>query len=246
MGRCDLLLLDSNVEGNAPEDRELTSRLYGGDGRTRIRQELLLGVGGFRALKAMGISPGVLHLNEGHSGFAVFEAIRNRMEEEGIDFNAAASQIPREVIFTTHTPVPAGHDRFSADLIEEHLGPLREQLGISHDNLMGFGREYPTDHGEQFCMTVLGLKLSRRANAVRRCMARYRAPCGRASIRAGRKTPFPSATSPTACMCRPGWRRRCAASTIAISAWAGRATAAPRAPGKRSRMWTTASCGRRT
>jgi starch phosphorylase len=166
VGRCDLLLLDSNVEGNAPEDRELTSRLYGGDGRTRIRQELLLGVGGFRALTAMGISPGVLHLNEGHSGFAVFEAIRHRMLEEGLDFNAAASQIPREVIFTTHTPVPAGHDRFNADLIEEHLGPLREELGISEENLMGFGREYPTDNGEQFCLTVLGLKLSRRANAV--------------------------------------------------------------------------------
>ena len=83
VGRCDLLLLDSNVEGNAPEDRELTSRLYGGDGRVRIRQELLLGVGGFRALQAMGITPGVLHLNEGHSGFAVLEAIRSRMEEEG-------------------------------------------------------------------------------------------------------------------------------------------------------------------
>ena len=166
VGRIDLLLLDSNVAGNAPEDLETTSRLYGGDARTRIRQELLLGVGGFRALKAMGISPGVLHLNEGHSGFAVFEAIRNRMVEEGIDFNTAASQIPREVLFTTHTPVPAGHDRFHADLIEEHLGPLREQLGISHENLMGFGREYPTDSGEKFCMTVLGLKLSRRVNAV--------------------------------------------------------------------------------
>jgi len=166
VGRIDLLLLDSNVEGNAPEDRELTSRLYGGDGRTRIRQELLLGVGGLRALKAMGISPGVLHLNEGHSGFAVFEAIRNRMEEEGVDFTTAAMQIPREVIFTTHTPVPAGHDRFSADLIEEHLGPMRDQLGISHENLMGFGRVHPTDYQETFCMTVLGLKLSRRANAV--------------------------------------------------------------------------------
>ena len=166
VGRCDLLLLDSNVAGNAPEDLETTSRLYGGDARTRIRQELLLGVGGFRALKAMGIVPGVLHLNEGHSGFAVFEAIRSRMEEEGLSFYAAASQIPREVIFTTHTPVPAGHDRFSADLIEEHLGPLREELGISHENLMGFGREHPTDYGEPFCMTVLGLKLARRVNAV--------------------------------------------------------------------------------
>src|SRR5271170_2011086 len=111
VGRCDLLLLDSNVEGNAPEDRELTSRLYGGDGRVRIRQELLLGVGGLRALKAMGITPGVLHLNEGHSGFAVLEAIRQRMEEEGIGFEKAMPRVAREVVFTTHTPVPAGHDR---------------------------------------------------------------------------------------------------------------------------------------
>jgi starch phosphorylase len=166
VGRCDLLLLDSNVPGNAPEDLELTSRLYGGDGRTRIRQELLLGVGGFRALKAMGISPGVLHLNEGHSGFAVFEAIRNRMQEEGLEFEQAASQIPREVIFTTHTPVPAGHDRFHADLIEEHLGPLRDDLGLSREKLMSFGRENPSNNQELFCMTVLRLKLSRRANAV--------------------------------------------------------------------------------
>ena len=166
VGRIDLLLLDSNVAGNAPEDLETTSRLYGGDARTRIRQELLLGVGGFRALKAMGVSPGVLHLNEGHSGFAVFEAIRNRMQEEGLDFDTAAHQIPREVIFTTHTPVPAGHDRFHADLIEEHLGPLREQLGLSQENFMGFGREHSTDEQEPFCMTVLGLKLSRHANAV--------------------------------------------------------------------------------
>ena len=166
VGRCDLLLLDSNVPGNAPEDLELTSRLYGGDGRTRIRQELLLGVGGFRALKALDITPGVLHLNEGHSGFAVLEAIRNRMIEEGITFDQAASQVPREVIFTTHTPVPAGHDRFSPELIEEHLGPLCEQLGLSPDTLLSVGRVHPSDRAEQFCMTVLGLKLSRRANAV--------------------------------------------------------------------------------
>jgi glycogen phosphorylase len=166
VGRIDLLLLDSNVAGNAPEDLDTTSRLYGGGARTRIRQELLLGVGGFRALKAMGISPGVLHLNEGHSGFAVLEAIRNRMEEEGIDFAAASSQIPREVVFTTHTPVPAGHDRFDAGLVEEHLGPLREQLGLSQDALMNYGRENPGHDHEQFCMTVLGLKLSRRVNAV--------------------------------------------------------------------------------
>ena len=166
VGRCDLLLLDSNVEGNAPEDRELTSRLYGGDGRIRIRQELLLGIGGYRALKAMGITPGVLHLNEGHSGFAVLEAISSRMQHEGLGFDQAASRVSREVVFTTHTPVPAGHDRFNASLIEEHLGPLRDGLGLSHERLMALGRENPGNHQEEFCMTVLGLKLSRRANAV--------------------------------------------------------------------------------
>ncbi len=166
VGRCDLLLLDSNTEGNAPEDRELTSRLYGGDGRIRIRQELLLGVGGFRALRAMGITPGVLHLNEGHSGFAVLEAICNRMQDEGLGFDEAVPKVSREVVFTTHTPVPAGHDRFNADLIEEHLGPLREQLGLSQERFMALGRENPGNRDEEFCMTVLGLRLARRANAV--------------------------------------------------------------------------------
>jgi len=166
VGRCDLLLLDSNVEGNAPEDCELTSRLYGGDGRVRIRQELLLGVGGHRALQAIGVKPGVLHLNEGHSGFAVLEAIRNRMGEEGISFEEAVRRVSREVVFTTHTPVPAGHDRFDSGLIEEHLGPLRDALGLSHEGLMALGRENPHNSHEQFCMTVLGLKLARRTNAV--------------------------------------------------------------------------------
>jgi glycogen phosphorylase len=166
VGRIDLLLLDSDVPGNAPEDRELTSRLYGGDGRVRIRQELLLGVGGVRVLKAMGVTPSVLHLNEGHSGFAVLEAIRNRMDDEGMSFDEAVPRVSREVCFTTHTPVPAGHDRFSYDLIEEHLGPLREQLGIGPDRLMAIGRENTHNHNEDFCMTVLGLRLSRRANAV--------------------------------------------------------------------------------
>ena len=166
VGRCDLFLLDSDVAGNAADDRKLTSRLYGGNARTRIRQELLLGVGGFRALKAMGITPGVLHLNEGHSGFALLEALHTRMQEEGIGFDSAVPRVSREVVFTTHTPVPAGHDRFDADLIEEHLGPLREKMGLSQESLMGLGREKPSDQQETFCMTVLGLRLSRRANAV--------------------------------------------------------------------------------
>jgi starch phosphorylase len=166
IGRSTLLLLDSNVAGNQPEDRQLTSRLYGGDDRVRIRQELLLGVGGVRALTALGISPGVLHLNEGHSAFAPLELVRQRMTIEGIDAGEALRRVSAQVVFTTHTPVPAGHDRFSPALVDEHLGPLRDSLGLDHDRFMALGRVNPGDHGENFCMTVLALKSCHRANAV--------------------------------------------------------------------------------
>ncbi|MGE0608483.1 MAG: alpha-glucan family phosphorylase [Pirellulales bacterium] len=166
VGRVSLYLLDCDVESNRPEDQKLTSRLYGGDHRTRIRQELVLGVGGVKALKALGISPGCYHLNEGHSAFAALEAIRERMEDDGLSFDEALREVAQHTCFTTHTPVPAGHDRFDGGLIEEHLGPLRDKLGISYDQLMGLGRVEPHNHGENFTMTVLALKLSRRANAV--------------------------------------------------------------------------------
>lgn len=166
VGRVKLYLLDCDVEGNSPEDRDLTSRLYGGDTRTRIRQELVLGIGGVKALRALGITPGVYHLNEGHSGFAPLEVIHERMSDDGLSFDEALKEVAKHTCFTTHTPVPAGHDRFDAGLIEEHLGPTRDKLGISHDQLMGLGRVEPQNGEESFCMTVIGLKLSRRANAV--------------------------------------------------------------------------------
>jgi len=166
VGRVNLYLLDCDVKGNSPEDRELTSRLYGGDNRTRIRQELVCGVGGVRALRALGITPGVYHLNEGHNGFATLEAVRERMKDDGMEFDDAVRDVAKHCVFTTHTPVPAGHDRFDGGLIEEHLGPLRDELGISFEQLMGLGRVEPQNEHETFCMTVLGLKLSRRANAV--------------------------------------------------------------------------------
>ena len=166
VGRTKLYLLDCNVEGNNPEDRQLTSRLYGGDSRTRIRQELILGVGGVRALKALGITPGMYHLNEGHSAFVPLEVIRERTHEDGMSFDDALREVAQMTAFTTHTPVPAGHDRFEAELVEEHLGPLRDQLGISYDQLMGLGRVEPQNDQETFCMTVVGLKMSRRANGV--------------------------------------------------------------------------------
>jgi starch phosphorylase len=166
VGRVNLYLLDCDVEGNGPEDRELTSRLYGGDTRTRIRQELVLGVGGVRALRALNITPGAYHLNEGHSAFAALEVIRGRMEHEGLSFDDALREVAHRTVFTTHTPVPAGHDRFDGEMVEEHLGPLRDQLGISFEQLMGLGRVEPQNEHESLCMTVLALKLSRRANAV--------------------------------------------------------------------------------
>jgi starch phosphorylase len=166
VGRVNLYLLDCDVPSNSPEDRDLTARLYGGDTRTRVRQELVAGVGGMRALRALGISPGVYHLNEGHSSFATLEAIRTRMKDDGMSFDTALREVAQHTVFTTHTPVPAGHDRFDRNLIEEHLGPLRDELGISVEQLMGIGRVEPQNEHETFCMTVLGLKLSRRANAV--------------------------------------------------------------------------------
>ncbi len=166
VGRVRLFLLDCSIDDNSPEDRQLTNRLYGGDERQRIRQELVLGVGGVKALEALGIKPSVYHLNEGHSAFAPLEVVRERMHYDGMNFDDALREVAKRTVFTTHTPVPAGHDRFDAELVEEHLGPLRDQLGISYEQLMALGRVEPQNHQESICMTVLGLKLSRKANAV--------------------------------------------------------------------------------
>jgi len=166
IGRVRLILLDSNVEGNTDEDRMLTSRLYGGNDRTRIRQELLLGIGGARALQAMNLFPGVLHRNEGHSAFAVLEEVRRLMVDDGIPFDRALRRVSIYTVFTTHTPVPAGHDRFGPDLVEEHLGVFREKIQLSHEAFMALGRVNPGDTNEPFCMTVLALKGSRHANGV--------------------------------------------------------------------------------
>ncbi|ADV64185.1 maltodextrin phosphorylase [Isosphaera pallida ATCC 43644] len=166
VGRRTLYLLDSDVPANRPEDRALTARLYGGDARVRIRQELLLGVGGLRALFVMGIRPSVIHLNEGHSAFAALEMGRIKMEEQGENFWSVFRDVAAMTVFTTHTPVAAGHDRFSPALVEETLGKYRESLHISHDALMSLGRVNTADHNEPFCMTVLALKMTRRCNGV--------------------------------------------------------------------------------
>jgi glycogen phosphorylase len=172
VGRNLLLLLDTNVEGNSEEDRTLTSRLYSGDGRTRIRQELILGVGGMRALQVLGITPGAIHLNEGHCAFAVLELARILMERDGQTFWNVQEQAAAMTTFTTHTSVAAGHDRFDPPLIEQTLGPLRRQLDLSEEEFLALGRRDPDDEQEPFAMTVLGFKMSRARNAVSSLHAR--------------------------------------------------------------------------
>jgi starch phosphorylase len=166
VGRNKLLLLDTDVDGNSEENRQLAARLYFGDQRVRIRQELLLGVGGIRALRAAGIHWGGLHLNEGHSAFATLEYTRFLMEQTGADFRTAAQEVAQNTVFTTHTPVDAGHDRFPPELVDDHLEPLRRSLGLSQHEFLGLGRIRPEDHREALCMTVLAFKMSRYANGV--------------------------------------------------------------------------------
>ncbi|MBI3894280.1 MAG: alpha-glucan family phosphorylase, partial [Candidatus Wallbacteria bacterium] len=166
VGRATLLLLDADVAENDPEDRQLTTRLYGGDSRMRIRQELILGFGGMQALRKLGIQPGVLHLNEGHSAFATLEWVRRLVEENGVDFETAVRDAALHTVFTTHTPVEAGHDRFGSELLWESLGWLAVRLGLSPEQLLSLGRVNSNDPRELFTMTVLALKLSRHANGV--------------------------------------------------------------------------------
>jgi starch phosphorylase len=166
VGRSSLYLLDTNIEENGPEERVITAALYGGDKETRIRQELLLGVGGIRALRAMGINPAVTHMNEGHSAFLGLERIREVMAERKFTFSEALQTVWPTNIFTTHTPVPAGNERFGTDLMEKYFRRWAQDLGLDWKSFLGLGREHPEDDGELFCMTVLALRLSAYNNGV--------------------------------------------------------------------------------
>jgi glycogen phosphorylase len=167
VGRIPLYLLDTNIPENRPEDRDITDRLYGGDLELRIRQEIVLGIGGVRALAALGLEPRILHMNEGHSAFAALERTRRLMEAHGLDFEAAREASTGGTVFTTHTPVPAGHDAFPAALVEQYLGGYARALGLDAPGLMALGRADPgTD--EPFSMTVLALRMAAVSNGVSR------------------------------------------------------------------------------
>jgi starch phosphorylase len=164
LGRAKLYLLDTDLEENAPWDRELSARLYGGDRETRIQQEIILGIGGVRALKAMGASPAVWHLNEGHASFVVLQRIRDLIEH-GESFDSALEEVRRTTVFTTHTPVPAGHDAFPFTLVETHLAGAWGTLGSYRDAFLALGH-YDNGGGALFNMTALALRAAGTINAV--------------------------------------------------------------------------------
>lgn len=166
VGRATLYLLDTDLEENAPWDRELSARLYGGDRETRLQQEIILGVGGVRALKALGVHPAVFHLNEGHAGFVVLQRIRD-LVEGGVNFDAAVEQVRQSTIFTTHTPVAAGHDAFPFSLVEKYLAGCWGTLGDHRDRFLALGL-YDNGSGAQFNMTALALRAAGTSNAVSR------------------------------------------------------------------------------
>lgn len=164
VGRVPLYLLDTNIPRNAhPEDRDITEQLYGGDKEMRIRQEIVLGIGGYRALRALGLEPTVYHMNEGHSAFLALEHVIQLMHRHHLNFDEARELASASLVFTTHTPVEAGHDYFPPDLIDRYLGETAHQLGLSQYDFMQFGR---TRKIGDFCMTVLALRLASRANGV--------------------------------------------------------------------------------
>jgi starch phosphorylase len=166
VGRNPLYLLDTNLPENSPENRAITSQLYGGDIEMRIKQEILLGVGGIEALKALGISANVYHMNEGHSAFLGVKRIADLMKEHGFDFFEAKEACRVSTVFTTHTPVPAGNDTFEHSLVEKYLKPVLDGIKLPFDRLMSLGRIDPEDNKEPFCMPVLALRLSAGSNGV--------------------------------------------------------------------------------
>ena len=166
VGRTDLYLLDTDFEDNIPEDRQVTYNLYGGDWENRLKQELLLGVGGIRALTIMGITPQIYHCNEGHAAFIGLERLRRLIEKENLDFAEALEVVRATSLFTTHTPVPAGHDAFDEGMLRKYIGHYPERLKVDWETLMSLGKVNPLDRGEKFSMSKLAANCSQNVNGV--------------------------------------------------------------------------------
>ena len=166
VGRTDLYLMDTDYEANIPEDREVTYHLYGGNWENRLKQELLLGVGGIRALRKLGLDPQVYHCNEGHAAFIGMERLREYIEKDNLDFNEALEVVRASSLFTTHTPVPAGHDAFDEGLLRQYIGHYPERLKVDWETLMSLGKDNPLDAGEKFSMSNLAANISQNVNGV--------------------------------------------------------------------------------
>ena len=166
VGRVKLYMLDADVDPNEPDVRAVTDRLYGGGSEHRVRQEILLGVGGVRALEAVGVDPQVFHTNEGHAGFLGLERIRKLITADGLTWNEAIEAVRAGTVFTTHTPVPAGIDRFPRELMERYFSAWADECGISIDTLMSLGHFPGESPSEPFNMAVMGLRLAGRSNGV--------------------------------------------------------------------------------
>jgi starch phosphorylase len=168
VGRVQLYLLDTNVLANSPQDRVIARALYGGDIEMRICQEMILGIGGLKALLAMGIEPTVCHMNEGHAAFMALERIRRLRSAKGLTFDEAAEATKASNVFTIHTPVPAGNDEFKPDLMDKYFGHYYGKLGINRKQFLALGRANPGDDNESFKMPVLAIKMSSCRNGVSR------------------------------------------------------------------------------
>ncbi len=166
VGRVRLYLLDADIPENPPELRSVTARLYGGDSEMRVRQEILLAIGGLRALRALNISPTVCHMNEGHAAFLALERVRQLMRDHSLSYDEAREAATSGNLFTTHTAVPAGIDRFDTALVERELGWIAGELGISTADLIALGRESEEQSDGKFCMPILALRMAFRSNAV--------------------------------------------------------------------------------
>ncbi len=166
VGRIPVFLLDSNLPVNDADDRAITKQLYGGDHEMRLKQEILLGIGGFRALAALGLEPSVYHMNEGHSAFLALEWTRQLMEKHNLRFDEAREIASAGLVFTGHTPVAAGHDYFAPSLFDQYLVDYAKSLGLNRSQFLGLGRQNPADESEEFCMTVLALRMAASSNGV--------------------------------------------------------------------------------
>jgi len=166
VGRVPLYLFDTDLKKNATYDRSISHQLYGGDTENRFKQESLLGIGGIRLLDALGIKPDIYHLNEGHAAFAGLERLRVLVQDEKISFKEAVEVVRSSSLFTTHTPVPAGHDKFSEDMLRTYMPHYAERLGISWETFIALGRIDPGQTDEKYSMSILATKLSQEVNGV--------------------------------------------------------------------------------